>query len=120
MTEFIKTLIYFLWSHYKIKIIIWVMLPFIVYFGLFIALVFYNENYFHKENMIFEGHENRNMLGIAITTLVFISYFFYLWLRKVLTLGVLSIRSFWVWFNFISNSLNLVIVSMIINKNDPY
>jgi hypothetical protein len=46
MTEFVKTLITFLWSHYRRQIVIWVMLPYFAYFAFFIALLFYNETYF--------------------------------------------------------------------------
>jgi len=91
------------------------MIPFCAYFGLFIALVFYNENYFsssEEKNIIFEGSELSVMKGISITLFVIIAYFYFILYKTCRSLGLIFWKFIWVWLNFVSNSLNLAIIIM--------
>jgi hypothetical protein len=120
MTEFVKTLITFLWSHYRRLIIYWIMIPYLAYFALFIALIFYNENYFTSEGFQFEEGEKEVMMGLSISLLVMIAYFYYLLIRNIITLKWLSLRSLWVWLNLASNTLNLAIVILTLEQDTPF
>ena len=91
------------------------MLPYCAYFGLFIALVFYNENYFaHSDTLTitFEEEEFKVMNGLCITLLVIIAYFYFLLYKTCRSLGHIFWKFIWVWLNLISNTLNLTIVIM--------
>jgi len=91
------------------------MIPYCAYFGLFISLVFYNENYFwnsEEKSVIFEGSEINVMKGISITLFVIIAYFYFLLYKTCRSLGMIFWKFIWVWLNFVSNSLNLAIVIM--------
>jgi hypothetical protein len=102
------------------------MIPYCVYFGLFIALVFYNEEYFsHSESLKdgsieFEGEEYNVMLGLTITLLAVIAYFFFLLFKTCQSLGKIFWKFIWVWLNLTSNCLNLtvVVMTMLSNKKD--
>ena len=91
------------------------------YFGLFIALVFYNETYFPNSakksqtdgNAVkFEENERDVMKGLSITIFVIIAYFFFLLYKTSRSLGKIFWKFFWVGLNLVSNSLNLAIVIM--------
>ena len=125
-TEFVSTLIFFLWRRYKVRIIIFQMIPFCAYFGIFISLVFYNENYFPSNadnasagssGVTYEKGELEVMQGLSITLLVIIAYFFFLLYKTCRSLGRIFWKFMWVWLTMISNSLNLTIVIMTMNSN---
>ena len=120
-TEFVSTLIFFLWRRYKVRIIISQMIPFMAYFGIFITLVFYNENYFpsnadkpstDSSGVTFEEGEFEVMQGLSITLLVIIAYFYFLLYKTCRSLGRICWKFEWAWLNLISNSLNLTVVIM--------
>jgi hypothetical protein len=102
------------------------MIPYCTYFGLFIALVFYNENYFsHSENQsrIFEGNELSVMKGISITLFIIIAYFYFLLYKTCRSLGFIFWKFIWVWLTLVSNTLNLAVVIMTLiseNSDDTY
>ncbi|TNV87578.1 hypothetical protein FGO68_gene12312 [Halteria grandinella] len=113
-TEYIQTLITFLWGHFKRQIIIWVMIPYIAYFSFFIALIFYNEDYLERGQ---RSSEEPTIIGLCSALVLMIFYFKVILLRKCLTLGRYSVYSFWAWLNFVSNSLNLAIVIMVYQQS---
>lgn len=124
-TEFVSTLIFFLWSHYKVRIILFQMIPYCAYFGVFISLVFYNESYFpnnadHASNdssgVTYESGEFDVMQGLTITLLVILAYFFFLLYKTCRSLGKIFWKFIWVWLTLISNSLNLTVVIMTMNS----
>ena len=76
-TEQVKILVSYLWSNYQYKIIIYTLIPYILYHSLFLILVFYNESYFlGGEEIIFHENQKTAMIIISILLLIFIAYFF--------------------------------------------
>ena len=125
-TEFVSTLIFFLWSHYKVRIILFQMIPYCAYFAVFISLVFYNESYFpnnadhgstESSGVIYESGEFDVMQGLSITLLLILAYFFFLLYKTCRSLGKIFWKFMWVWLTLISNILNLTIVIMTMNTN---
>jgi hypothetical protein len=106
------------------RIIQFQMIPFFVYFGMFISLVSYNENYISSN----EDHASSDSSGVilhkgdfevvkwlSIALLLIIAYFYLLLCLKCMSLGRIFWKFMWVWLNMISNSLNLAIVIMTMN-----
>jgi len=108
------------------RILLFQMIPFFAYFGIFISLVFYNENYIssnadHDSTDIsggtFHKGEFEVIKGLSIALLVIIAYFFFLLYKKCRSLGRIFWKFMWVWLNMISNCLNLIIAIITMNSN---
>lgn len=106
------------------RIILFQMIPFFGYFGIFISLVFCNENYIssNEDNsssdssgVTLQKGDFEVIKGLSIALLFIIAYFFILLYMKCWSLGRIFWKFMWVWLNMISNSLNLTIVIMTMN-----
>jgi hypothetical protein len=116
-TEFVSTMIYFLWSHYKIRIIIFLMLPYTVYFGLLIALAFFNETYFKDNEIKYTEDQHKTMMGLTISLLIMIGYFYIIMFYTCVSLGYIFWKFFWVWLSLVSNTLNLTVVILTLKES---
>jgi hypothetical protein len=55
-----KTIIDYMWQHYSTRILLYCLIPYVIYFGLFLLLILFNERYFSEsvaEDFNFEGGE---------------------------------------------------------------
>lgn len=102
----IRYIIRFLWTFYRKAIVLYLFIPFLIYFTLFILYA----TWIH-DKAFDDGNEYSKNYGIAniimiITILIFISYFFYFEIRQMMFHKLNYFISFWNLIDLISLILN--------------
>lgn len=117
-----RTIIDFLWVHYKYNIGIYLGIPYLIYFGLFLILVFFGENYsFEGWSSITENNEIGKKGGsytVIILNFVFLSYFFYVLLRRLVYMKHRFFNNAWAVLSLISMALNVTYYVLILLNYD--
>lgn len=108
--QIVRLIIRFCWSYFRQYIVIYLFIPYLTYFGLF---VFY-ATYLHKkqaenENGTWEGFGIASTLAI-IVLLIFIAYFAYFEARQIFFHKVYYFVSFWNMMDLVSLILNTIIL----------
>lgn len=104
-----------MWNHYSSRILLICLIPYVCYFGLFLLLILYNERYFSEseiDNYNYQDNERKSIVIICAINIVFIIYFLYIALRRVMFLKLQYFRSMWSWLDMSSAALNIAIVVM--------
>jgi hypothetical protein len=105
----VRHIIRFCWSYYRKYIVIYLLIPFLVYFSVFIMYA----TYFHKKQYE-EAHADWKKMGIAnslslIVIMMFSIYFAFFEVRQMLFHKISYFTSFWNMLDLISLALNFLI-----------
>ena len=117
-----RTLITFLWEHYSVRIIIYLGIPYLIYFVMFLLNVFYSESFLlnsveGKYRYDSPANEIGNYIIFAIN-LAFIAYFVYVLIRRITYMHWSIFNSIWAYLDIVSLSLNVTIIGMILAEKD--
>lgn len=110
--QIIRNIISFLWPYFRNKIIIYVFIPYLLYFSLFLIY----STYFHKR-MIENNDAKWTNFGLAnnlavIVLLVFIAYFMLIESMQIVSQKLSYFKSFWNLIDLTSLLFNLIILIM--------
>jgi len=102
----IRNIVNFLWMYFKTPMFIFMFIPFVVYFSVYIVYATYSIQYKDTPPTLLNPILRWISLFLLLYNLLFLT------LGRIWTLGWKFIKSVWIWFDIISSGLNLFVISI--------